>query len=115
MKVTYSQQVPYRHLPGDFEKRLCSRASSAGTGWVVGMAEAVIRTIKRSYVRVSRRDPRLRDNVNLQVQDAFSVQVTNLLLVLIRDLKMAQPIGGNAIRLIWPVNRKENVICADRQ
>ena len=40
----------------------------------------------------------------LKVQDAFSVQVTNLLLVLIGDLKMAQPIGGDAIRLIWPVN-----------
>jgi hypothetical protein len=36
-------------------------------------------------------------NRQLQMQDAFSVQVTNLLLVLIRDLKMAQPIGGNAI------------------
>ena len=34
------------------------------------------------------------------MQDAFSVQVTNLLLVLIGDLKMAQPIGGSAIRPI---------------
>jgi hypothetical protein len=40
----------------------------------------------------------------LQMQNAFSVQVTNLLLILFGDLQMAQPVGSDAIRLIRPVN-----------
>ena len=40
----------------------------------------------------------------LQMQDTFSIQVTNLLLVLFGDLQMAQPVSSGAIRLIRPVN-----------
>jgi hypothetical protein len=50
----------------------------------------------------------------LQVKDALSVQVTNLLLVLFGDLQMAQPLSRGAIRLVRPVNRKEDVIDAER-
>jgi len=34
-------------------------------------------------------------NGSLQVQDAFSVQMTNLFLVLFAELQMAQPIGSD--------------------
>ena len=34
---------------------------------------------------------------NLQVQDAFSVQVTNFLLILIGDLQMVQPVHSDTV------------------
>jgi hypothetical protein len=63
-------------------------------------------TLKNSLVRQQSlsREKEKAASGNLQVQNAFSVQVTNLLLVLFGDLQMAQPVSGGAIRLIRPVN-----------
>lgn len=70
---------------------------------------AAYRLIALGFLDASRATPS-----KLQVKDALSVQVTNLLLVLFGDLQMAQPLSRGAIRLVRPVNRKEDVIDAER-
>ena len=48
------------------------------------------------------------------MQDPLSIQVTDFLLVVVRNLQVVQPFSGYSIRLVWPVNREENVFRTER-